>query len=159
MTKSCVISIHTAPARGARMQTLQSVQAVPGEGLEGDRHFGIGKKMSGDLATGRDLTLIESEAVDALNAALGAAFAASDMRRNLVTRGVALNHLVGQEFRIGAVRVRGVRLAEPCDHLESMTRPGVKAAMQHRCGLRVNILEGGTIRVGDAIAPLGDPVE
>ena len=76
----------------------------------------------------------------------------AETRRNLVTEGVALNHLVGREFRVGAVRMRGVRLAEPCVYLEQLTgHDGVRAAFVHRGGLRAEILDGGELRVGDAI--------
>ena len=86
--------------------------------------------------------------------------APGDARRNVVTRGVALNHLVGREFRVGGVRLRGVRLCEPCSHLEGLTRPGVLDGLVHRGGLRAQILTEGEIRVGDPIEPLeGVPVE
>ena len=75
-----------------------------------------------------------------------------ETRRNVVTRGVALNHLVGKRFRVGEVMLQGIRLCEPCEHLESLTRPGVRAALVHRGGLRAQILEGGAIRVGDSIS-------
>jgi steroid delta-isomerase-like uncharacterized protein len=81
------------------------------------------------------------------------------MRRNIVTRSVALNHFVGHEFCVGEVRLRGEQLCQPCTYLESLTQVGVKAAMQHRCGLRAGILIGGTIRPGDTIAAQDDPVE
>ena len=81
--------------------------------------------------------------------------AAVETRRNVVTRGIALNHLVGKRFRVGEVLLQGIRLCEPCDHLESLTRPGVRQALLHRGGLRAQILEGGVIRVGDPIAPVG----
>ena len=76
----------------------------------------------------------------------------AETRRNLVTEGVALNHLVGREFRVGAVRLRGVKLAEPCVYLEQLTgHEGVRAAFVHRGGLRAEILDGGDLRVGDTV--------
>ena len=75
-----------------------------------------------------------------------------ETRRNLVTEGVALNHLIGRTFRVGAVRMRGVRLAEPCVYLEQLTgHAGVRAALVHRGGLRAEVLDDGELRVGDAI--------
>jgi MOSC domain-containing protein YiiM len=76
-----------------------------------------------------------------------------ETRRNLLTSGVALNDLVGKEFQIGAVRLKGVRLAEPCNHLERLTQPGVLKGLVHRAGLRADILDEGVLRVGDAIVP------
>jgi steroid delta-isomerase-like uncharacterized protein len=159
MTQGRVISIQIAPAAGAPMQSAESVRAVAGQGLEADRYFTKQGTYSATPGAVRDVTLIESEAVEAMNAKLGTTFAPSTMRRNIVTRGVPLNHLVGHEFRVGEVRLRGEQLCQPCAYLESLTQVGVKAAMQHRCGLRAAILTGGTIHAGDAIAALNDPLD
>ena len=132
------------------MQTLESVEAIAGRGLAGDRYCA---KPSSNLANpDKEITLIESEAVDALNRSLSSSFHPGEMRRNIVTRNVALNHLAGKEFQIGPIKLRGIRLCEPCQHLENLTRPGVRAAMIHRCGLRAQILEDGTLRRGDVIS-------
>jgi steroid delta-isomerase-like uncharacterized protein len=159
MTQGRVISIQIAPAAGAPMQSAQSVRAVVGQGLEGDRYFTKEGTYSATPGAVRDVTLIESEAVEAMNSKLGTAFAPGAMRRNIVTRGVPLNHWVGHEFRVGEVRLRGEQLCQPCTYLESLTQVGVKAAMQHRCGLRAEILTSGMIRPGDAITALDDPLE
>src|SRR5262249_8905538 len=99
-----------------------------------------------------ELTLIEAEAIEAIKREYELSMPASDARRNVVTRGVALNHLVGREFRIGGVKIRGIRLCEPCSHLQALTElPGIKA-LRDRAGLRAQILSAGTIRVGDAVA-------
>ncbi len=99
------------------------------------------------------MTLIEREAIAAVRAE-GLAVSEADTRRNLVTEGVPLNHLVGRTFRIGAVTLLGVRLAEPCAYLEQLTRlDGVNAAFVHRGGLRAEVVVGGELRVGDAVAP------
>jgi steroid delta-isomerase-like uncharacterized protein len=159
MTQGRVISIHLAPTAGAPMQSAESVRAVAGQGLEGDRYCTKQGTYSSTPGAVRDLTLIETEAVQALNAKLGTRFAPGAMRRNIVTRGVPLNHFVGQEFLLGEVRLRGEQLCQPCTYLESLTQAGVKAAMQHRAGLRAEILASGTIRQGDAIALVNDPLE
>ena len=159
MTQGRVVSIHMAPAAGAPMQSPESVRAIAGQGLEGDRYFTKQGTYSATPGAVRDITLIESEAVEAVNAKLGTTFAPSAMRRNIVTRGVPLNHLVGHEFCVGEVRLRGEQLCQPCTYLEGLTQVGVKAAMQHRCGLRAAILVGGTIRPGDPIAALDEPLE
>ena len=78
---------------------------------------------------------------------------ASQSRRNLLTEGVPLNHLVGKEFRVGSVRLKGVELCEPCGHLEKLTIKGVKKGLGHRGGLRAQIVAGGTLRVGDTVVP------
>jgi len=159
MTQSRVVSISIASAAAAGMQTVDAAKAVAGKGLEGDRYFSGEGTFSSEPGQGRHVTLVECEAVDALNAKLGSAFAPGEMRRNIATRGIALNHLVGRDFRVGEALLRGVRLCEPCEHLESLTRQGVLKQMLHRGGLRADILEGGVIRPGDAIAALDDPLE
>jgi len=84
----------------------------------------------------------------------GVDLADHETRRNLLTEGVPLNHLVGRTFRVGDVVLRGVRLADPCSYLAGLTRPGVSRALVHRGGLRADIVEGGTLRPGDAITPI-----
>jgi steroid delta-isomerase-like uncharacterized protein len=138
------------------MESIQSVNAVAGRGLEGDRYFtGDGTFSDKDAASAdapsHEATLVESESVDALNLQLGTNFSAGEMRRNIVTRGIALNHLVGREFQVGGVRLRGIRLCEPCDHLEKLTRKALKSVMLHRCGLRAQIVGSGVLHPGDAI--------
>ncbi len=76
---------------------------------------------------------------------------AGDSRRNIATRGVPLNQLVGREFTVGAISLKGIRLCEPCGHLEGLTREGVRAGLVHRGGLRAQILTGGVIRPGDPV--------
>ena len=141
------------------MQSLESVSAITAQGLEGDRYFTKLGTFSATPGDGRDITLIETEAVDALNRKIAPPLSPNEMRRNIVTRGLALNHLVGQTFRVGEAILRGTRLCEPCEYLESLTRDGLVKQMLHRAGLRAEILSGGTIRVGDSIAPLDDPLE
>lgn len=159
MTVGRVESIGIAAAAGAPMRSIESVRAIAGGGLEGDRYFTQQGTFSATPGAVRDVTLIEAEAVEAMNAKLGTAFAARDLRRNVVTRGVALNHLVGREFHLGEARLLGTSLCQPCTYLEGLTQMGVKAAMQHRAGLRAQIVSSGDLRVGDQIVALDDPLE
>jgi MOSC domain-containing protein YiiM len=151
MWQGKVQSIHIASEAKAPMQSVSDVSAVPGVGLDGDRYAlkqGTFSKPEPD----RELTLIEAEAVEAFRREYGVEMTPSEARRNLVTRGVPLNHLVEREFQIGDVRIRGIRLCEPCSHLEALTgRPVIKGLL-HRCGLRAQILTPGTIRVGDVVS-------
>ena len=98
------------------------------------------------------ITLIEVEALQGAKQDSGLEISAEESRRNVLTCGVALNHLVGREFCIGEVRLRGLKLCEPCSHLEKVTAKKVIAALRHRGGLRAEILVSGAIRVGDVIA-------
>ena len=147
-----VVEILTAPSPGAEMVRRESVRAIPGQGLEGDRYFlGIGTFSPKPQKPDFELTLIEHENVQAFAAQTGLAFTASHARRNIVTSGVRLNELVGREFYLGEVRIRGLRLCEPCNHLAKLTFPEVLRGLVHQGGLRAQILSEGQIRTGDFI--------
>lgn len=136
------------------MQFVSQARAVVGRGLEGDRYFNALGTYSNHPGNGRHVTLIESEVVEALRKEYQVEVAAAFCRRNIVTHDVALNHLVDREFRVGEVVLRGMRLCEPCAHLEKLSAPGALRGLIHRGGLRAEILTGGTIRIGDPIIPL-----
>jgi MOSC domain-containing protein YiiM len=145
-----VESIHIAPAAKAPTQPIPEAEAVPGAGLAGDRYFlkqGTFFKPEPD----HELTLIEAEAIEAAERDYKMKMPAGESRRNIVTRGVALNHLVGREFQVGGVKLRGIRLCEPCSHLEVLTGLPVIKSLRHRGGLRAQILTQGMIRVGDPV--------
>jgi MOSC domain-containing protein YiiM len=145
-----VESIYIAAAAQGPMQAVAEAVAIPGEGLAGDRYalkLGTFYKPEPDY----ELTLIEVEAIEAIQREYGVELDAGDARRNLVTRGVALNHLVDKEFTIGDVRIRGIRLCEPCDHLERLTGKPLIKALRHRGGLRAQILTSGMIHAGDEV--------
>jgi MOSC domain-containing protein YiiM len=150
MFQGSVVSIHIAPAAEETMVAVPEIQALPGLGLEGDRYC----KQTGTFSKpqpDRELTLIEIEAIEALQQESGIEFAPADARRNIVTRGVPLNHLVGREFTIGEIRVLGIKLCEPCAHLAKLSRQAVLPGLVHRGGLRAQILTEGLIRPGDVI--------
>ncbi len=146
-----VISIHITPTAGAPMQSVATVKAKAGQGLEGDRYSNRLGTFSDQPGNGREITLIEVEAIEALKRDYQIELDAGVTRRNVVTRGVALNHLVSREFKIGEVILRGIRLCEPCSHMEKLTRKGIMRGLVHRGGLRAEIITGGTLRVGDSI--------
>jgi MOSC domain-containing protein YiiM len=148
-----VESIHIASTAEGPPQSVPQATAVPGAGLEGDRYalkLGTFFKPKPDF----ELTLIEAEAIEALRRDYHVELAVGEARRNIVTRNVPLNHLVGKEFAIGDVRIRGIRLCEPCDHLQKLTGKPVIKGLLHRGGLRAQILTPGTIRVGDTITAI-----
>ena len=147
MFEGTVISINIAADAEAPMRSVNEARAIPGRGLEGDRYFdhkGTFSKPQPD----RELTLIEAEA---MKRELNVDYGLSDSRRNVVTRGVPLNHLVGKEFWIGEVKVRGLRLCEPCSHLQKLSHEKVLPGLVHRGGLRAQILTEGMIRVGQSV--------
>jgi MOSC domain-containing protein YiiM len=150
-----VESIYIASAAEGPPQSVDQAVAIPGSGLEGDRyalHVGTFYKSDPDY----ELTLIEAEAIEAVRRDYQIEILAGDARRNIVTRNVALNHLVGEEFCIGDVRIRGIRLCEPCDHLQRLTGKPLIKSLLHRGGLRAQVLTAGTIRVGDQVRAISD---
>ena len=153
MSKGKVTQINITAKGGAPISTVNQVRAIPGQGLEGDRycHKAGTFSFSHNWSPDRAITLIEIEALEALKRDYGIELEPHDSRRNIVTRGIALNHLVGRDFKVGGVALRGTKLCEPCSHLEGLTHEGVKRALAHRGGLCAQILSEGTIAVGDTV--------
>jgi MOSC domain-containing protein YiiM len=127
---------------------LARVRAVAGKGLTGDRYF----EREDDGVNGRDLTLIEAEALEGLLADTGIDLDSAQTGRNVVTRGIALNDLVDRRFRVGEIECVGRRLCDPCDTLQRRTQPGVLRGLVNRGGLRADIVTDGEIAVGDEVA-------
>jgi MOSC domain-containing protein YiiM len=126
-------------------------RALAGRGLDGDRYAVAQGTFSDGPGSGRALTLVEGEVFDELRLPDGRALAPHEARRNIVTRGVRLDDLIGRHFQIGTVACYGQRRCEPCAHLQRLTHPGVLRALAHRGGLRADILSDGVIRTGDAL--------
>lgn len=139
-----VAAILVAAEAERVMRRVERAEAVAGRGLAGDRYHD-GRGTFSAPGRGYELTLVEADVLDSLDLPWEQA------RRNIVTSGIALNGLVGRRFRVGDVVCAGRRLAEPCAHLERLSRPGLLRPLVHRAGLRADILEGGTIAVGDRI--------
>jgi MOSC domain-containing protein YiiM len=138
-----VEAIHLGAPRVPELWPVESVRAVAGKGLEGDRHY-----HEDGARPGQALTLVEAEAVEEVGLAAG------ETRRQITVRGVDLNALVGKRFKVGDVECFGVELCEPCSHLEEMTRPGIIKELVHRAGINADVVSGGTIRVGDSVTEL-----
>ncbi len=151
MLKGEIVAIHIAGEATAMPQAVAEAHAVPNKGLAGDRYFDDAGTFSNLGRGGRDVTLIEVEALEALQREHGITLDAAASRRNILTSGVPLNDLVGREFRIGDVQMRGARLCEPCDHLNGLIGQNVLRGLVHSGGLRADVLTEGTIRVGDRI--------
>ena len=148
-----VEGIAISPVQSQLPARVESVEVLPDQGPRGDRHF-VAEPDPSRRDEGYDLTLIEAEALEAFNAETGIPLSHEESRRNVLTRGIGLNDLVGKRFRVGAAECYGVQLCEPCTHLEALTRGGVLRGMVHRAGLNANVVEGGTIAVGDEVAQL-----
>ncbi len=148
-----VVAIQITSRAGEEMVAVDEVRAVAGKGLQGDRYLNQTGKFSDRPGPARQLTLIELESLEALQRENATTLSPLESRRNIVTRGVPLNHLVDRRFRLGEVVARGIRLCEPCEYLEEITQKKVISGLIHRGGLRAEILEGGTVRIGDSIRP------
>ena len=161
-----VEGIYIAPSHGAPTEFVTQIHVVPGLGIEGDRYFyETVKSESGKYApvkskpgiknvptkAGQELTLIQIEAIESICKDDGIQLTPDQTRRNIVTRGVSLNNLVGQVFSIGAIQLRGIRLCEPCNYLANRTDPRIVQSMAHRGGLRVEIITDGIIHLNDPI--------
>ena len=148
------IYLHTGRTGGEPMEAVESVRAVVAGGLEGDRFWQGPGSIAQKRGSDREVTLIEAETIEAVTREGKVSLSPETSRRNIVTRGVALNHLVNREFRVGSILLRGIRLCEPCKHLEELTQPGMLMALLHRGGLRAQVVEAGEVRVGDSIEML-----
>jgi MOSC domain-containing protein YiiM len=132
--------IHVAAEHEHKPLPMDRVRIVEGRGLEGDRQFGRG-----------DITLIEAEALEGLAEEHGIELEPGESRRQITTRGISLNDLVGVRFRVGEVECVGTELCEPCRHLQNLTQPGVMKALVHRAGINADVLSDGEIATGDPI--------
>jgi MOSC domain-containing protein YiiM len=139
-----VEAIHISGEKHVLPEPVDSV-AVSDEGMEGDRYFGRG-----------DITLVEAEALEGLREDTGIELSPAEVRRQVLTRGIRLNDLLGKRFRVGEVEAVGVEWCEPCNHLESITYPGVLKGLVHRAGLRADVVNPGRISVGDEVDGVRD---
>jgi MOSC domain-containing protein YiiM len=150
--RGTVVGVYVAAEVGLPPAAVEEAKLVAGRGIVGDRYYtGTGTFSPAAMDADHQLTLIEAEEIDACNAAVGRSHAHGDLRRNIVTRGIELNALVGVEFRVGGARARGMRLCEPCQHLAQKLGAEILPAMVHRAGLRAEILKDGAVRPGDGI--------
>jgi MOSC domain-containing protein YiiM len=140
-----VEAIHTRAAEDADVRPVETIRAVAGKGLVGDRYF-----FADGAGPGLALTLVEADVV------AEAGLEEGQTRRQLTVSGMGLNDLIGKRFRVGEVECYGVMICEPCLHLQELTRPGIIKELVHRAGLNADILTDGSISVGDEVVPLDD---
>ena len=138
-------AVYIAASATGPMTAIATATLQAGAGIEGDR-YAVQQGTFSHWPKDHELTFVEAEVADELG------FAPGETRRNIVTRGVRLNPLVGKQFRVGTALCEGTRLCEPCAHLEALTeRPGLIAQMAGRGGLRARIIEGGVVQTGDTL--------
>lgn len=147
-----LLGIYIADHKGGPMRSINEAELVSGQGIVGDRHFANPGKASPAVQNpSREVTLVEIEQVTHFNSTYDMALRPEDLRRNLVTKGIGLNELVGSEFIVGSVVLKGIRLCEPCEYLASLTHHDVLRGLRHRAGLRAGIVRGGVVKVCDAV--------
>jgi hypothetical protein len=140
-----VLAIHTRTPEADDVRAVETIRAVAGKGLEGDRYF-----FPEGAKPGLALTLVEAEVVADVGLDVG------QTRRQLTVSGMGLNDLIGKRFRVGEVECYGVMICEPCLHLQELTRPGIIKELVHRAGLNADIVTDGRISVGDEVVALDD---
>ncbi|MDS0298599.1 MOSC domain-containing protein [Halogeometricum sp. S1BR25-6] len=145
--------IHVVPETSGEAEPRESVEAVVDRGITGDRYYeGKGINNENPNLESSDVTLIEAEALADAAADYGVEFESGAHRRNITTRGVALNHLVGERFRVGEAVFEGTGLCEPCGHMRSLSgEDDAVEALRHRGGLDARIVESGRVAVGDDV--------
>jgi len=148
-----VAAIALAEHATDHMRTVDHATAFANRGLDGDRYAAKAGTFTpaNDTARGYDLTLIEADVLDSLTLPGGRTLGYAEARRNIVTRGIDLNALVGRRFRVGSIECLGQRLCEPCSHLERLTTKGALRGLIHRGGLRADVLSDGEVSTGDLI--------
>ena len=151
MWKGKIASLHIAPEAAVPMETVAEVRAIPGKGIEGDRYAKEVGFFSHNKGVHRQVTLFETEVLETIHRDHNKDIAPNECRMNLVTQGVPLPHLVGKTFRAGEVTLRGIKLNEPCEHLQDVIGKPIVSSLIHRCGLFAEIIEGGVIRTGDSV--------
>ena len=154
MTVASILGIYIAPSKGAGVMGYKKVSLRAGKGIEGDRYFSQTGKNRSNYKGQPDweITLIESEVIEAFNQQKGHSFHESDFRRNLVTQGIGLNDLVGKTFTINNVSFYGVQLCEPCASLQRRLAVSILPELIGKGGLRAQIRSNGVIAVGDKLS-------
>ena len=150
-----VAHLHITARAFLPMRGMEAIELVAGRGILGDRYM-LGTEdgfYSAKPEDGRQITLFEEEALECIRRDHGIELLPEEHRRNVTTRGVPLTHLVGRRFKLGDCLLEATRLSIPCRHIEEILEKPVFDPMVHRSGLNCRILEGGTVRVGDAIRP------
>lgn len=143
------IHVHPPGARSQPMHRIDEAVLEPGSGIRGDRYAGLG-------IPGSHITFIAAEGIEGMVARTGIPLTPAETRRNVLTRGVDVNALIGRRFRVGDAVCLGVKPCTPCDHLESLTRPGVRSGLSGQGGLRADVLTGAVIKPGDVVQELDD---
>jgi MOSC domain-containing protein YiiM len=144
-----IVAIHTTDTKGGTLVPRDTVTVIVHQGIPEDRNFG--------RAWRRNVTFVEEERLMAVCTALGVPYVPGCSRRNVTTRGIRLDELVGKRFRVGTVELVGIELCQPCAIMEGSVGKGATAALADQAGIRAHALTTGSFRVGDGFALLESP--
>ncbi len=152
-----VVGLFTVDRMSAPMKKVEQLSALAGRGIEGDRYFLGTGTYSKKPEPGRQVTLIKSEVLESLKDKFEITMKPEESRRNILTRGIEINDLIGTEFYVGPVRLRAHRITQPCLYLEKLLdQPGLYKELWDNGGISCEILSNGVIEVGDIIATSPD---
>ena len=155
--QASIAEIYITNAAAKPMVAVDSVLAIAGHGLEGDRYC-LGNGFYSDKeGWGANVTLIQSEAIEAVNVGYSTDFTGAMLRRNLVTSGVKLDSLIGRDFRCGEAILRGTTPFPPCTHLAYLLgRSDVLKYFAYCSGIGAEVVSGGKINLRDHIELIGE---
>tara|TARA_B100000003_G_scaffold171993_1_gene159666 strand:- start:105 stop:551 length:447 start_codon:yes stop_codon:yes gene_type:complete len=143
---SKVLKLGITNNNNKKIVEVKSIDVLANKGIVGDRHF---NEYNDPYC---QLSLIESENIDYYNTKYGLNIPYTDFRRNVITKGINLNNLIGKKLQIGNVKVEGVDLCRPCKHLtEMLNQENIIKEFLRRGGLRCQILTSSSISIGDKI--------
>jgi len=154
--KGSIFKIYISESAGSEIKSISSATLIAGKGIENDRYF-QGKGTFSELLKNNpavELTLIEKEEIDRFNHEHKQNHQYGDLRRNIVTVNFRLNDYVGKEFSIGSIKLKGIRLCEPCQHLSDTVNPLVLPHLLGVGGLRAQIVTGGIINLEDTVTSI-----
>ena len=152
-----VVALFTVDRREAPMKQSEQINAIAGKGIEGDRYLLETGTYSKKPEPGRQVTLIQSEVLDSLKTKFDITVKPEESRRNVLTKGIEINDLIGTEFFVGPVRLKAHRLTRPCLYLENLlSQPGLYNELWENGGISCEILSGGVIKEGDVITAATD---
>lgn len=156
MQKGKVIALFIAPNTDDAVQSQNTIHLAPNQGIVGDRYFVAQQSLGIDTQAPRkeDITLISADELEAFNTQFELDIPLGDFRRNIVTRGVDLNALVGKRFRVGSALCIGMELCEPCSKLARTVNKLVLPHLVHRAGIRAAVLNAGDVLENDSIEEL-----
>lgn len=143
--------IHIASEAAKPMVALATAEIIVGQGIAGDRYANKSGRYSDYPGAGRHVTIIEIEVLEDIAQFLGIGFLPHESRRNLTTRGIRLNPLIGKKVQMGPVVLDVIRFCDPCAYLQTMLGEPVLKPLVDRAGIRCDVITGGQIKVGDSI--------